>query len=391
MHLDPAFTSSTPDAAGGAPGRVVLPAARLDDLVQALKRRRYEVHAPVLVHGALVIRPIESAAELPRGVIDEQSPGTHRITQRGARFFEYTVPADSWKRLFFPSRLLLWEASLKEGSLTTAEEPDSISRPALLGVRGCDLEAILIQDRVFMGGKHPDPHYRARREGAFIVAVNCARSTSTCFCPSMQAGPRARRGYDLAITELDEGGHRFVVEAATEIGHDVIAGLLAETASPADIELADSTVAATAASITRTMPAGIAATLRGAQSSPLWQSIADRCLSCGNCTMVCPTCFCSAVEDTSDLAGTARHERRWDSCFNSGHSYIHGGSVRASTAPRYRQWLTHKLSTWHDQFDTAGCSGCGRCIAWCPVAIDITEEAHAFTREAAASAGGRKT
>lgn len=387
MPLNPASNSKL-DAAAGAPGRVVIPAARLDELVQALKRRGYRVHAPVLDHGTLVIRPIESAAELPRGVVDEQSPGTYRLTQKGDRFFDYTVPADSWKRLFFPARLVMWQASLKDGKVTATEDRDSSAPLALLGVRGCDLEAILIQDRVFMGGNHPDPPYRARRERAFIVAVNCARATSTCFCPSMEAGPQARRGYDLAITELVEGDHRFVVESATENGRELVAGLIAETASAADIESAESTVAATAASITRTMPPDIAATLRNAQASPRWQSIADRCLACGNCTLVCPTCFCSAVEHTSDLEGTDRHERRWDSCFNSGHSYIHGGSVRSSTAPRYRQWLTHKLSSWHDQFDTAGCSGCGRCIAWCPVAIDITEEAHAFTAAAAAGAGG---
>jgi formate hydrogenlyase subunit 6/NADH:ubiquinone oxidoreductase subunit I len=108
--------------------------------------------------------------------------------------------------------------------------------------------------------------------------------------------------------------------------------------------------------------------------------VAQRCLACTNCTLVCPTCFCVAVEDTTDLAGdhVERH-RRWDSCFTAGHSYVHGGSVHASTASRYRQWMTHKLSTWFDQFGSSGCVGCGRCIAWCPAAIDITEEAAAIT------------
>jgi Fe-S-cluster-containing hydrogenase component 2 len=112
---------------------------------------------------------------------------------------------------------------------------------------------------------------------------------------------------------------------------------------------------------------------------PRWDNVAERCLSCANCTMVCPTCFCTSVEDASDLAGleTSR-SRRWDSCFTMDHSYVHGGSVRASTKSRYRQWLTHKLSTWHDQFDTSGCVGCGRCITWCPVGIDITEEVRAI-------------
>jgi sulfhydrogenase subunit beta (sulfur reductase) len=376
------------DSAVGVSPPAVLPAGQLDALVQALRRRAYTVHAAVLEHGTLMIRPIQSAAELPRGVVDEQSPGTHRLRTEGDRFFDYTVPADSWKRLFFPPRLRLWQAGMKDGKLVTSEAPEPDGPAALLGVRGCDLEAILVQDRVFMGGAHPDAHYSARREKAFIVAVNCARATSTCFCTSMQTGPHARRGYDLGLTELGDGSHRFLVEAATERGLEVMAALPTEAAAARDVEQAEATVSATAASIARTMPAGIADTLRGEQTSPRWQSIAERCLSCGNCTMVCPTCFCSAVEHTTDLAGTALHERRWDSCFNSGHSYIHGGSVRSSTAPRYRQWLTHKLSTWHDQFDTSGCTGCGRCIVWCPVSIDITEEAHAFTSDAAAREKG---
>ncbi|NJL29572.1 MAG: sulfite reductase subunit A, partial [Thermoanaerobaculia bacterium] len=110
-----------------------------------------------------------------------------------------------------------------------------------------------------------------------------------------------------------------------------------------------------------------------------WDDVAARCLACGNCTMVCPTCFCTSVEDTTDLAGNvAERYRQWDSCFTTDFSYLHGGSVRTSAASRYRQWLTHKLSSWHDQFGTSGCVGCGRCITWCPVGIDITEEAGAI-------------
>jgi ferredoxin len=362
----------------------VLSAAHLGAMIDELRTRGYTVYAPVLDHGALVIRPIESVDRLPRGVIDDQGAGTHRLRQEGERCFDYTAPADSWKRLFFPPRLRMWRSTGEDGRVTAAEEPPPEGRAALLGVRGCDLAAIRVQDRVFLGGAHPDPHYRSRRENAFIVAINCARATSTCFCPSMGTGPQAGPGHDLSLTELTEGG--FYVEAASDRGADVLGALPVEAATDSDAKRAAATVAATAASITRTMPADIAQTLRGAFASPRWQAIADRCLSCGNCTLVCPTCFCSAVEHTTDLEGNAFHERRWDSCFTAGHSYIHGGSVRGSTAPRYRQWLTHKLSTWHDQFGTSGCTGCGRCIAWCPVAIDITAEAHAFTADAV---GGR--
>ncbi len=112
---------------------------------------------------------------------------------------------------------------------------------------------------------------------------------------------------------------------------------------------------------------------------PRWAEVAERCLSCANCTMVCPTCFCASVEEVSDLSGdNVRRERAWDSCFTMEHSYTNTGTVRKTTASRYRQWLTHKLATWSDQFGTSGCVGCGRCVTWCPVAIDLTEEVAAI-------------
>jgi ferredoxin len=92
--------------------------------------------------------------------------------------------------------------------------------------------------------------------------------------------------------------------------------------------------------------------------------------------MVCPTCFCTTPEDITDVTGEhAERWERWASCFELDFSYLHGGSVRQSGVGRYRHWITHKLSTWYDQFGHSGCVGCGRCIAWCPVGIDITEEA----------------
>jgi 4Fe-4S dicluster protein len=308
-----------------------LPAGDLDRLVQALRQHGYTVQAPVLERGALVIRPIESAAALPRGVVDEQEPGRHLLRHEGERYFDYTVPADSWKRLFFPPRQRLWRAAAADGGVVTEDEPAVAAPVALLGVRGCDLAAIAIQDRVFLGGAYVDPHYRARREGAFIVAVNCARATSTCFCTSLGTGPRAGAGYDLALTELGTG---FLVESGSERGAGLLQALGWAPADDADQAEAAATVAATAASITRTLPAGIAGTLKAAQASRRWEAIAERCLSCGNCTLVCPTCFCSAAEHTSGLAGEGIQERRWDSCFSAAHSYIHGGSVRATTAAR---------------------------------------------------------
>ena len=261
---------------------------------------------------------------------------------------------------------------------------------ALIGVRACELSAIAIHDTVLLGGPHQDPHYRARREGTFIVAVNCAVAGGTCFCASMQTGPKAERGFDVSLTEMVvDGERRFVAEAGSEAGQQIIERLPSRPATPAEIAEAQAVVSRTEAAMGREMPSGdLRDLLVRNLEHPRWDDVAQRCLTCGNCTMVCPTCFCTSVEDSSDLNGTvSSRTRRWDSCFTMDFSYIHGGSVRASGRSRYRQWMTHKLSSWIDQFGSSGCVGCGRCITWCPVGIDITEEVRAIRDS---EAGGRE-
>ena len=127
---------------------------------------------------------------------------------------------------------------------------------------------------------------------------------------------------------------------------------------------------------------GLRDLMGGSHAAARWDDVAARCLTCGNCTLACPTCFCTSVEDSSDLTGEhAERWELWDSCFDLDFSYLHGGSVRTSPKSRYRQWLTHKLGTWHDQFGSSGCVGCGRCIVWCPAGIDLTEEVKALREE----------
>jgi Fe-S-cluster-containing hydrogenase component 2 len=151
-------------------------------------------------------------------------------------------------------------------------------------------------------------------------------------------------------------------------------------------------VAAAAINMGRNLDAtGLPDLLRSNLDDPRYPQVASRCLACGNCTLVCPTCFCSTVIDTTDLSGSRSERfRRWDSCFNLEHSYIHGGHVRTSILSRYRQWITHKLSSWVDQFGVSGCVGCGRCITWCPVGIDITEEAGIISQNAKENVEAKK-
>ena len=255
-------------------------------------------------------------------------------------------------------------------------------RLAFVGVRACELHAIAIQDRVLLEGAYADPHYRARREGAFLVAVNCGEPAGTCFCASMNTGPKAASGYDLALTEIvGQGEHQFVVEAGSEAGRMVLAELPHRDAMPEEVVAGDAVIAGAAARMGRVMPAAdeVPQLLRRNFENPRWDEVAGRCLTCGNCTMVCPTCFCTTVEEVTSLDGAeSERMRHWDSCFTIDFSYLHGGSVRTSPRSRYRQWMTHKLSTWWDQFGSSGCVGCGRCITWCPVGIDITEEVAAI-------------
>ena len=232
---------------------------------------------------------------------------------------------------------------------------------------------------------HPDSGYARRRAGVFIVAVNCTEPGETCFCTSMGTGPQAGPGYDLLLTELaGESGHEFVVEAGSAAGRALLADL---ALLPADgrcgaarpLRLSPSA----AAHMGRTMDAGgLRELLAASHDAARWDEVASRCLTCGNCTMACPTCFCTTVEDVTDLSGDhAERWQSWASCFELDFSQLHGGPVRASGVSRYRQWLTHKLGTWHDQFGSSGCVGCGRCIVWCPVGIDLTEEVAALRDE----------
>jgi len=369
----------------GHPGitRAVVSPEALDELIGALSERGYRVLGPTVRDGAIVYDELNSGAELPIGWSDEQDGGSYRLSRRDdeARF-GYAVGPHSWKRELFPPQVPIWQARRgADGNLEVQEPELSDQRPlALIGVRACELHAIQIQDRVFLGGRHGDRDYALRREDALIVAVNCFEPGGTCFCVSMDTGPRVGAGYDLALTELLDGEHRLLVEAGTERGAEILAELPQRPAADADLAAAAASTESAAAKMGRELDThDIRDLLARNLEHPRWQEVADRCLTCGNCTMVCPTCFCSSVEDTSDLSGEqAQRTRVWDSCFSVEYSFIHGGSIRPSSKSRYRQWMTHKLGTWIDQFGTSGCVGCGRCITWCPVAIDITEEAAAI-------------
>ena len=347
-------------------------------LVQ-LRDDGYRLVGPTVRDGAIVHDDIECGGDLPVGWTDEQGPGRYRLSRRDhQRRFDYRVGLQSWKsELFAPREKLFHTRRTADGSLSVQPLLPDPPPTAFIGVRACDLAAIGIQDKIFMDSGVTDPRYARRRSHALLIAVNCLEPGATCFCASTGTGPQARSGYDIVLTELDE---HLIAEAGSEHGESVLAQLELNEASMDSTSTAERRIAAAHNAMGRSMDvAGLPSILFANLDHPRWDAVAERCLSCGNCTQACPTCFCHTVEDLPTLdPGEQERERRWDSCFTAAHGHLHGGAVRPRTRERYRQWLTHKLGSWESQFGMSGCVGCGRCISWCPVGIDLTEEVAAI-------------
>jgi ferredoxin len=354
----------------------------LEPLVRRLRADGYVVVGPTLGDDAIVLAEIEHASDLPHGWGVSTGPGVYRITRRGdGAAFAHSAGPQAWKRFLHPPREQLGSV-VRDGDEVRFSEPEPAdTRYAFLGVRACDLRAIAVQDRILGVGNR----YAQRRARTLLIAVNCTEPSATCFCVSAGGGPEAEDGYDLVLTELSEPGPepRYVASAGSPEGQRILDAIPHEAAEPEDESRADEMVRAAAGRMGRALPdVDLRAMLQSTLDAERWNDVAARCLACGNCTMACPTCFCTSVSDTTDLTGDhAERWQHWASCYETDFSYLHGGSVRPTIHSKYRQWLTHKLGTWHDQFGESGCVGCGRCIVWCPVGIDITEEATALASE----------
>jgi sulfhydrogenase subunit beta (sulfur reductase) len=356
-------------------GAGFLPRTELARLFAELQGDGRRIVGPTVVDGAVVYDELASPAELPIGWTADTAAGSYRLRSTGReRAFDHGVGLTSWKRFTHPPVVPLTLGRRDDTRVVVeAVRPDP-PRLAFVGVRACELAALAIQDRAMRAGPVGDTDHAARQDAALTVAVECASAASTCFCTSMGTGPEVTAGADVVLSELDDG---FVVRAGSPVGTALVERLALRPAARAETDAAAAQVAAVRATIGDPIPAeGLPARLRAALDHPRWAEVADRCLACANCTLVCPTCFCTSVAVASDLDGVeAATERTWDSCFSLGFGRVAGdGNFRPKVRDRYRQWLTHKFSTWWDQFGSTGCVGCGRCIAWCPVGIDVREE-----------------
>jgi sulfhydrogenase subunit beta (sulfur reductase) len=361
---------------------VALKKPSFDLLLSTLRSMGYQAVGPQVEEDILAYSPITSLLNLPRGYTSEQQPGHYHLVYTGhPRYFDITPGPQSWKGHFFPPVTKLFQV-VQDPDGWKIEEPEISESPvALVGVRPCELAAILVQDRVFLRGEWSDPIYRTRRQNAFILAVNCLHPCGTCFCASMGTGPKAVTGYDISLTELEDV---FLLEIGSEAGRMLVAGLPYQPASAFLLQSASKGIDEAIKHMGRQLPDAddIPDLLLNNLEHPQWDDVAKRCLSCTNCTLVCPTCFCW---DATDLQGlndkVSSRNRSWDSCFNPDYSHITGGNTRPNTRARYRQWLTHKLASWKHQYDVLGCVGCGRCITWCPAGIDLTAEVAAIRKE----------
>lgn len=356
-----------------------LPRAEFDHLLQLLKQQGYRTFAPQVKDGAILYQPIDHSSQLPCGVRDEQQPGQYRLRHTDdPHWFAWANGPQCLKPLSFAPEEILWRATRdSERRLSFQTVEPEVSPVAVIGVRACDLAALRLQEAHFLQAEYPDPYFQARRRALLLIAVDCAFPAETCFCTSTGDGPAVTDGYDIRMAELDEG---LVVWVGSKVGAKLVDALGLLPASQRQIDRVEAQTAEAKRRQTRRLPPGdLNSLLFSRLNHPRWDEVGDRCLACGNCTSVCPTCFCHSEQETPALDGdTSEHRRRWDSCFSHDHSYIHGLLVRPDSRSRYRQWLTHKLGGWIEQYGRSGCVGCGRCISWCPVGIDLTEEAAAI-------------
>lgn len=356
-----------------------LPRNQLQQLITALTAAGYRCIGPQVQDGAILYHALTDATQLPHGISEQQTPGTYRLTLTDSpRQFAWANGPQALKPFLFAAHEPLWHATRDAHGTVQFEAEQTSHKPlAVIGVRACDLAALRLQDAHFLERGEPDAHYAARRKNLFLVAVNCTHPAATCFCVSTGDGPNAHADCDLVLDELEDG---FLLQSLSDRGAEIAATLPFTKTTSAQRTQAEAQLHSAREAQTRSLPShDLRPLLNEVLDHPRWKDVAARCLSCGNCTSVCPTCFCYSEQEQPLLDGSgSTHARAWDSCFTQGHSYIHGITIRADTHLRYRQWLTHKLGAWHDQYGRSGCVGCGRCISWCPVGIDITEEVAAL-------------
>lgn len=344
----------------------------------------HKVIGPKIENGVIVLSEID-VNDIPAGFEDHQKAGSYRLVKgKRPEIFSFSVGPDSFKRFLHPpvSEMFAFKRSRTGISITL---PGREEKPlAFIGIRACDLSALKLYDRIFLEGPVRDKTYASLRSNSLTIALNCSCPGDNCFCSSMGTGPEVKDGYDVVLTELRDS---FLIESGTVRGQDLLAQLDLEEANDTDVSEKAERIEACRRAMKKSIRAEeLPGLIYRNLDHPRWTDIAERDLECGNCTQVCPTCFCNSRYDLVRLSGISTRSRevsgtrvrKWDSCFSRNFGRVHGGNFRPSRRARYRQWMSHKLAYTVEQFGLPGCVGCGRCITWCPAGIDITRELEAL-------------
>jgi len=323
----------------------VLPLNRVDEFVRRLLAAA-EVIAPRRVDGGDVFYgPIASPGEVA---------------------WDYSTAVEPLKRFLLPQREPILRFSTN-GKLEVRPEYDETER-VFLGVRCCDVTGVSVLDAMF-GGEIVDPYYMARRERSTFIALTCQQPDAHCFCVCGDAGPFLKTGYDQQWTALKDG---MLVEVGSERG-EALAAANEDLLLPAQMEHIKERHRLAREAETRfgEYHAYAAAAMRKLTTAEVadevWQQAADRCIECGGCTFLCPTCSCFTVTDRWEAPGRGVRERHWDACLYSCYSReASGHNPRPEGADRMRGRFFHKLShQWAQRNGRHACVGCGRCVVGC--------------------------
>jgi ferredoxin len=314
----------------------------------------YTLYAPVMKSGKGAFGVVSSA-----GDIDSSRLNTER----------------SPKEIFFPHSEVLFEYDEK-GIRTVGGEDKPI---AVWGMRGCDARSLPMLDKVFGSeGERPenvrfdDPYWSGRYDNSLIFSLACNEPLSTCFCNWFDSGPHDRKGADVFVVDT---GDALLMEPVSEKGQDYLKRLKdTEQATKKDEKIA-SVLAAEAEGMLqeRTDIDGLSEKLKKIFHKPVWDSVSAKCVNCGACSFTCSTCHCFDIQDEG-RRGRGKRIRIWDTCmFPIFTKEASGHNPRALSKERVRQRVMHKYSYFVENHGEFLCTGCGRCVAVCPVNLDIRE------------------
>ncbi|MBS3977633.1 MAG: 4Fe-4S dicluster domain-containing protein [Syntrophomonadaceae bacterium] len=321
--------------------------------MQTFKKESIDQVLAAWAHDAVVYVPVSQAGskEFGRWSLNTRPDftGNTRLSPKGLMFLQTES---------------MYSYTVTEGGMgVVLEEIDhKPARQVIVGIRPCDVQSVQVMDEVFLTKGYVDKLYKEKRDHTCLVALGCLSPLPTCFCSSMGLNPMAAPGADLMMYDL---GDSYGIIPQSEAGEALIASL-------GGLVLDGGQVPAGNPCTLKVDTEGLTAKLQKMFEHPLWNKVNQKCLACGTCTYLCPTCHCFDIQG-KNKGDEGYKFRCWDSCMYPEYTLMAGGhQPRSSKKERLRQRFLHKLQYMPERYHAWGCVGCGRCLAYCPVQVDIT-------------------